>query len=352
MSTESNREQAVRAAFRTQAEYCRQLGAPFTAQLSEVLAECLSADTPVGKAVLGWVGDPSPTADGVPLRIIGGLHALARSGRAPELTALYPPAGVPGKLAREVIERSLIAHASAILAFLDSPPQTNEVGRSAALLPGLLEIARLTGLPLALREIGSSAGLNLQADRFRYRFGDASWGSPQARVQLEPNWLGTSPPIQAPLRVISRLGCDLAPVDIRDPAKRERLMAYVWADQTERLQRLQAAIDTALVDPAFVEQADAAEWVERNVTTAPGAVCVLFHSIVWMYLPASTQEKIEQHVRRVASTATTQAPLAWLRFELEHSKQVAMRLTVWPDGTDRLLAEAHPHGSWVRWLAS
>jgi hypothetical protein len=346
-------ETAVRAGFKEQTAACLQLGSPFTARLCEVLADGLTKNNEVGRAVLGWAGNPSAFADALPLRVTGALHALVRSGRAPELAALYPPHPLPDATdLLRAVDHTLMAQASPIIESLRSPPQTNEVARSAALLPGLLEISRRTRLPLELYEIGSSAGLNLVLDRYRYRFGDVTWGSPSTPLLLEPQWTGATPAVNAPLDIRARKGCDQNPIDTRDRAQRERLMSYVWPDQSERLLRLEAAIHTALADPPILERADAGEWIEKCLVAGggPGVTRVLFHSIVWGYLPGATQKRIVQHVSQVGAASREDAPFAWLRLELAGKNSAAeLRLTSWPAGQEVLLAEVHPHVAWVRW---
>src|SRR3546814_682316 len=136
---------AVLSAFAKQAEWCRALGSPFTALLMEALPRALDVRTRTGAAVLGWRGDP--IADALPLRVAGGLHALVRGGKLPMLAALYPPAACPrieplaAALAEAVTEADEV-----LLRWLASAPQTNEVARSGVLMPGLLVVARETGL--------------------------------------------------------------------------------------------------------------------------------------------------------------------------------------------------------------
>jgi hypothetical protein len=348
------RANTVRKAFAAQADYCAKLGSPFTAALCETLIDVLSADDEVGRQVLGWPGDPSPLADNVPLRLAGALHSLARSGRVRDLAAAYPPHGIPHRATfATVLRHVLAAHAREIAAFLEHTPQTNEVGRSAVLIGGLLEIAARTGLPLALYEIGASAGLNLLADRYRYRLGGAEMGPADAKLTLAPEWSGP-PPRNAKLRVSARRGCDVSPIDVRDPAQRERLQCYVWPDQPERVARLQAAIATALAaEPFAVDRADAADWVKAQLPAAApaGAARVLFHSIVWSYLPEPTRERIRTHMAALGESSNADEPLAWLRFELAPAAEAKteIRLTLWPGGRDYVLGDAHPHGAAIRW---
>jgi len=209
-------------------------------------------------------------------------------------------------------------------------------------------------LPLALFEIGASAGLNLLADRYRYRLAGAELGPTDAKLTLAPEWTGPPPPLDAALRVQARRGCDVSPIDLRDAHQRERLASYVWPDQPERLARLEAAIATALAaEPFVVDAADAADWVEtRMPAVAPAGVArVLFHTIVWSYLPEHTRQRISSHFAAIGAAATAEAPIAWLRFELAPSTEAKteIRLTTWPGGRDQVLGDAHPHGAAVRW---
>ena len=353
MGQDSPQSQAVRAALKSQAEYCRRLGSPFTACICETLADHLDMSTAAGRAILGWTGDPSPLADGVPLRAVGALNALARSRAAPYLAALYPPNPLPdaGELARALL-RALDEHSARVVEFLSSPPQTNEVGRSAVLIGGFLTVSRRTALPLHLYEIGSSAGLNLRADCYRYDLGEAVWGARDAPLHLAPSWKGPPPPVDAVLTILSRRGCDANPIDLQNPSARERLIAYVWADQADRVARIEAAIVNALSVPAPLERAEAADWVEQRIALAPvtGSARVLFHSVVWSYLSEQSRQRIRAHLSRVGAAARSDAPLAWLRFELADPPE--LRLTLWPSGEEMLLARAHPHGTWVHWLGA
>jgi hypothetical protein len=79
---------------------------------------------------------------------------------------------------------------------------------------------------------------------------------------------------------------------------------------------------------------------------------VVLHSIAFQYFPAGTQERIARHVARVGASARPDAPVAWLRYELEDLQGIpTLRLRMWPGGKDRLLAHADPHGRWIKWVA-
>ena len=355
---ESDQAACVRGAFLDQAGYCDQLGSPFTALLCRALGEGLDPSNEIERYILEWQGDPSAFGDSVPLRVAGALHYLVRTCRSSDLVAVYPPRPSPqAGVLLAAARAALLEQASFVREFLQFPPQTNEVGRSAALIAGWLEIAAVTRLPLSLFEIGASAGLNLNADRYAYRFGDVYWEpahTPHTGLTITCEWTGRTPAIEAPLQVQARRGCDRNPLDTLDRAQRERLLAYVWADQTERVARLEAAIGAMLAKPVAVERADAAAWVPSVIPThgARGVTRVVFHSVVWSYLDPHSQRLIANHLARVGAAASTESPLAWLRLELAGKNQPAeLRLTLWPSGEDKLLAFAHPHGRWVRWSA-
>jgi len=344
----------VREAFEAQAHYCRQLGSSFTALLCHVVGERLDGETAIGARILGWEGKPDPMNDSVPLRLAGALHALVQRGGAPALGALYPPNELPAEEAlwREV-RNAFERHASEIEEWLALPPQTNEVARSAVLMAGLLVVAQQVNLPMALYELGASGGLNLMLDRYSYRLGGVEAGRRGAPLRLEPQWRGPPPP-QADVTVIRRCGVDLLPQDVATSAGRERLRAYVWADQFERRARIEAAIAIAAGDPPRVDAEDAASWLEWNISLVPepGVARVVFHSIAFQYFPIESQRRIAGHLARVGAAAQASAPLAWLRMEGvgEARGGVPLRLTLWPGGDERELALANAHGAWIEWL--
>lgn len=338
---------------RWQAHWCAALGSPFMETLCTLIADRLDPATPLGRRLDTWPGNPQD--DALMLRLAGGLHARVRGGKAPALAALYPPNPAPdpdtlwAALAPQLAGR-------APLPWLDSAPQTNEVARSAVLMGGFLTIAAETGLPLALLEAGCSAGLNLVPDRYRFRLGQLDAG-PDSCLQLEPVWVGPSPP-DATLHIESRAGVDLNPLDVADPAQRARLLAYVWPDQPQRLDRMARAMAITAEDPPEIVAGDAAPFVEARANPRNGVATTLFHSIAFQYFPPDTQARIRAHMEQAGARATAKAPLAWLRFEMDtavastdDTEAPTLRLKLWPGGADRLLAHAHPHGKLVHWCA-
>lgn len=346
-------EADVRAAFAKQAAICTASGAPFTGRLCGLIGERLDRSSEIGRRVLDWPGNPSHEGDALPLRLMGGLHDL--SGTAPALAAIYPPHAAPGdEGVWEVVAECLVANAAQIDPWLDGPPQTNEIGRSSGLMAGLLVLAERFGLPFSLYELGGSAGLNSLLDHYGFRLGKRSAGDASSPVQLAPEWRGAPPP-QGEVRVVARRGVDMGPLDVTDPETRRRLSAYVWADQRERLARLNLALDLAAADPPVVDQGDAADWLTERLSVEPEAgVCrVVLHTIAFQYFPPETQATIRAWMERVGAAARADAPLAWLTYEAEgdgFERWPVLRLRTWPGhGEAAWLAKGHPHGGWYEW---
>lgn len=340
-------EAEVRASFALQAHYCAELAAPFTALLCTLLGERLDRSTRIGRRVLDWPGDAGPIGDALALRLCGGLHFFARTSAAPDLAALYPPAPLPEPDRLWAAIRPLL-DGTALEPWLDRAPQTNEVGRAAVLMAGLLVIAARFGQPLRLLELGASAGLNLNLDLYGHDLGGLKAGDPASPVQLRPDWHGPPPPA-AEIRIDSRAGVDLHPLPLAQA--RERLPAYVWADQSERLARLAAALDIAAAAPPAVDQGDAADWLATRLAPVPGVTRVVLHSVALHYFPSDRKARIAAMMEQAGATATADTPLAWLRYEEEAGEgRFSLRLRTWPSGETHL-AWTHPHGKSLSWLA-
>lgn len=336
--------------FEHQAKACASLGSPFTAKLCRLLIDVLDETTSTGRRVLGWPGDPR--ADALALRMCGGLHRLVLTGADEALRGAYPPKGVADERLTQAVARAISVHDGLLHGWLDSPPQTNEIARSGMLLPGFLAIARETGLPMAISEIGSSAGLNLNFDRFGYYYGGERWGDTGSPVQLAPEVRGAPPPLGGTPDVRSRAGCDIAPVDVADDADRARLRSYIWPDQPARLQRLDGAIALATSHPFEMCRQDAADFIRRQLSArASGAAFVLFHSIMWQYMPRETKNDILAALDDAGRAATRNAPIARLRMEPLDPKDAwaTLSLTMWPGGETRRLAKCDFHGRWIEW---
>ncbi|MDR6103325.1 hypothetical protein QE369_003522 [Agrobacterium larrymoorei] len=338
-------EAIVRAAFLTQADACDGLGSPFTARLCRLLSEKLeTTQGAVARTLLTWPGAPGPSDDSVPLRIAGALHALVLSERISPLTEL------PDNALSPAVQQAFQQHEAFILERLTSPPQTNEVRRSAALLPGLFIVAERTGKPLILSEVGASVGLNLQLDRYRYRLGEMEWG-PESPVVLSPEWRGTAPSTPSSFTVLDRAGCDLNPLNPSSPDDRLRQLSYIWADQKDRLERTQNALSIAAENHLQVEKADAIDWLAKRLETPKtGATHIVFHSVAWQYFPDALKQKGEALIAEAGKRATPDAPLARLQMEGDgQPRGAALTLQMWPTGEKQEIGRADFHGRWVEW---
>lgn len=341
-------EATNRQSFAIQAGYCLAMGAPVTARVCQGLHDALSRETKTGSAVLDWPGEP--IADALPLRLAGGVHALHQSGAEPALAAIYSGRQTDAEAVRGLIAATLDRHDAELLPWLSGPPQTNEAGRSAAMMVGLLQVAARFGQPIELLEIGSSAGLNLLIDRYRYDLGGVTVGPENSPVTIRPEWRGPRP-LDAPVRFASVRGVDIAPVDVRDPAQAARLQAYAWVDQPERAQRIEAGIAMIQQQPVDLVRGDAADWLEARLAEpqAEGVTRVLMHSVVWQYLPPDGQQRIRAAMHAAGAAATAERPLAWVVMEPRRdAARHEIRVRIWPDGAPwSWIATTHPHGLWV-----
>ena len=338
------RDEEIRTAFMGQAKACDTLGSPFTARLCRATAAHITRKTAVGERILDWQGDSSSVGDSVPLRLAGSLHALVLSDKIDRLTDIRDDDAL-----WHATEAAFAQHSAFILERLKSPPQTNEVRRSGALLPGFLTIASLFGKALVLSEVGASAGLNLQFDRYRYDLGGVQWGD-DSTVHLSPEWHGPPPP-KAEIEVKDRAACDLNPLDPASDADRLQLMSYIWADQTDRLERTRNALRIAAETSLKVERADAVDWLtERLATPQSGAVHVVYHTIAWQYLPSDLRQRGETLIATAGERATPDAPLARLQMESDGQQDgAALTLQIWPTGEKYEIGRADFHGRWVTW---
>ena len=340
-----------RESFHVQAAYCEAMAAPITARVCVALADALDRDSEAGRRVLDWAGEP--VADALVLRLVGGLHALHRRGGDEALDRVFTGAVTDGAEVTAILRSVVRAHDAALLPWLDGPPQTNEAGRSAGLMTGLLHVASRFGPAMDLLEIGSSAGLNLLIDRYAFDLGGLRRGPADSPVLIAPEWRGPPPP-DAAVTIGSVQGVDIAPVDVADPAEAERLAAYVWVDATDRLQRIERGIAMIRAHGVSLAQGDAAEWVEARLAEpqAPGTTRVLMHSVVWQYLPPASQSRIREAMEAAGRCATPERRLAWVMMEPNrdlHRHEV--RVQTWPgDRPMELVALTHAHGAWVEAL--
>lgn len=342
---------AVDRAFANQVAYCEMAQAPVTGRVCFALGRLLASDAPgaVLARARAWPG--APIADALPLRLAGAIHALHLSGAEPALNAVYDPDSAADPV--PIIAAALLRHEAALLPWLDGPPQTNEAGRSANFIAAMLWLAEQGLSPrFACLEIGSSAGINLMLARYRYDLGGIEVGPQPGAMHFVPEWQGNPPPARE-IEIVSTRGCDVAPVDLADPAQALRLKAFVWPEQLERFARMDAAIREVELDPPSLIRMNAADFVEAELARPqePGTTRLLMHSIVWQYVPEDQQARVTAAMEAAGARATPDRSLAWIALEANrtiHRHELVVRY--WPGGAEpRLLALSHPHGASIAW---
>lgn len=343
---------AWQEAFAHQTRACRELGSGLTARICEALTRIIAADQgPVGRRVRTWPGDPAVGADSLPLRLCGALHALALSGHAPDLARAYAMGG--GTQLDLDISNEIKMHGNHILDFIESPPQTNEVGRSAVLIAAARFLTGLLpGTRFDLLELGASAGLNLNFPLYSLVDEQGSWvamaGEAVPQVRLMPRWRGT-PPSAAALKVGEARGVDLNPLD--PAADGFRLMAYVWPDQQDRLARLRAALAVAAAHPPCVDRGDAGEWLESRLAGSAAHGRLVYHTVAAQYFPQATRDRIEATLQQAGARANAAQPLAHFAMENDGGDGAGLRLRLWSGGAMRAwdLGRADFHARWIDW---
>ena len=233
--------------------------------------------------------------------------------------------------------------------------QTNEPRRCAALLPAL---ARIDG-PLALLELGASAGLCLYPDRYSYRYGDRDWLHPTlgpSSVRIETavdNAVTESASQWIPVRmpnIVWRAGIDLHPLDVRNDEDVRWLETLVWPEQVDRLERIRSAITIVKEDPPTLIAGDAIEHLSVFAAVAPtDATLVIITSAMLVYLPYPERMQLVDTIRSLAAHWVSLDGIGVLpEVDALHPHPHRGRFTLALEG--KPLAEVGPHGQYVEWL--
>lgn len=329
-----------------QAVVMRSIGSSFVADVLEAGDRQLWRAPITDTFLRNWSGDASGAALG--MRFNAALHALAREDRCAALSGLYAN---DHRLFDAAVGEALAEHDAFIAERMRHPPQTNEVGRAAALYAALMRAAARFGLPFDLLELGSSAGLNLNMARYGYRLGETRCGDASSPVQIAPDWSGESPDV-ADVTILSARGVDMRPVGIDEPSNRDLLRSFIFADQPARAARLNAALQVGQAYPPAVQQEDAVDWLRQRLEDAqPRGHCrAIFHSMFLQYLPLERRRLLIDIVEAAGRRADADRPLVHVAFEWDAGRdRVELRLTTWPDGETHLLALCHPYGAWIDW---
>jgi hypothetical protein len=348
----SKTESRLLRSIEVQGQVCAGMGSPMYGDVLRQVAADVEAGGVFAAILAGHENDSGRLA--LPLRLLGGLHRLVLDGRAPVLRRWYPSVGGhwDAQAGWPDIVQAAAEHADYLRGALQQPPQTNEVGRSAALIGGLLVLVDRFDLPVHLFEIGCSAGLNLRADHFRYRHQGGEWGPADSPVIIDDAWRGPPPPATG-LRITERHGYDIAPLDATSSDGELTLLSYVWPDQPARLERLRGAISTARQVPAPLYRRNAADAV-ADLGVSAGALTVLWHSIMWQYLSETEQDTVAAAIEELGARARPESPFAHLALEPHRRTpdapvEFAVRARSWPGAVDRVLGVCSPHGPPVTW---
>jgi hypothetical protein len=233
--------------------------------------------------------------------------------------------------------------------------QTNEPARSTYLYPALLTAQRLGGgQPLALIEIGPSAGLTLVPDRYAYDYGTgALHGDPTSPLLLHCALRGNlGPPLNGTPSVAWRTGVDLHPLNLGDPADRRWLRALIWPDHPDRAQRLDLAARAAARGPLpHIHPGDATERLPELLAQAPeDTTVIVFHTAVLAHFTQHARTAFGQQLHELSA----QRPITWIQGEPRPDQQPRLRLALLGNGriqTDHPLGRYHPHGAWLEWVS-
>ena len=319
---------------RWQAAGCRVLGSPFYASLLDSAIVDLESGGPVWQVLEGFEAEPRESA--IALRLLAPVHRKVLAGDLAELDRHYPSTGGDGDAvaAWPHFRDFLAANHAWMREEVKRPCQTNEVGRSAALFGGFLEVAHRARKPLRILEIGASAGLNLRWDRYYYASAEGSWGDDASPVKFTRSF-DVPPPMNRAAEVAERKGCDLNPIDAATEHGALTLRSFVWADQLARLAQLDGAIEIARQTAVEVERIGAADFLERELSVArPDVATVVYHSVFIQYVTESERARI--------ASAIAAARVFYLRMEPNYPL-FEIRL----DGD--LLGTSHAHGTNVHW---
>jgi hypothetical protein len=293
----------------------------------------------------------------VPNLFLAAVHFMLLKGVQDPLTAFYP------SLSRSIVRAEdpypsfrafCLEHRAEIQALIATRlVQTNEVRRCGCLLPAFAAVAsRAQGRPLALVEIGASAGLNLLWDRYGYDYGDDwPYGDNSSPVQLVCALRGDRrPPLPAVLpTVATRVGLDLNPIDVRDREAVLWLRALVWPDEAGRAALLQRALQLAQREPPMLLAGNALDLLPEVLATIPAdqALCV-FHTHTVNQFPPEERARLASRLAACGATRDLyQVSIEWLGEASPHLELAAFERGM---KTATLLAYCGSHGEWLEWL--
>jgi hypothetical protein len=332
--------------FDRQADTCAFMGSHLYGELCRFAARAYEEDSDL-RALLDRHADRSRLV----LRLLGAAHFRALQGSAPEIARRYPSTGGDGdaQAAWRAITSDVRANAGRYDELLARPVQTNEVARAMPVLAAMLAVANAASLPLRIFEIGSSAGLILNFDRYLYSGEGWSWGDAASTLHLRNRASGGAPAfLDAPLEVAARAACDLYPLDVSKDTDADTLLSFVWPDQSERFERLKAAIAIARAHPVRIEAGDGIAWIARTAAPVPAFATVALHTVVTEHMPQDTRRTLSETMMQLGAHAQADAPFAWVRME-PGERGYKTSVTLWPGEREIEVAVSDGHAQDLRW---
>jgi hypothetical protein len=312
------------------------------------MAEDWEAGGPTRIVCRGY--ENAPRRSVINLRLLAGVFRLVLTGRAPELVPFYPCLGgtAPASQAWPVMREVIGKHVEELHSALTVPPQTNEVGRSVALLVGLFDLVAASGMRrIRLLELGASAGLNLLLDHYAYRGDTWQFGPTDSEVQFVNPIQGRVHPEH--FLVTVRAGCDLHPVDANTAEGRLLLTSFVWPFDLDRHERLSTALTVAAMHAVRIDKASASSWLPHALAADRDELPVVWHSITQMYWPDDELTDVES----ILSDYGSKSRLGEVSLEYhpggQRGAEPELRTRLWdPDSghsvRERLIGTAHDHG--------
>jgi hypothetical protein len=352
-------------------------GAPRSWRLTAALFEAIAADNDLLSMLAVLPADRLPALLGS-----AAIAFLVRRDRPVPLAGYFPE---PGAAQPRFDEAFFPAFRAFCATRLDDIAglcqgrryQMNEVARCAQIVLGIAAAGTGSGGPLALVDLGTGAGLGLQLDRYRYRIGTGTFGPAGAGLTLACEVRGPLAPPQAGLPpVASRIGVDLDPVDLADPAARAWLVACA-PPEAAALSRLAAAVDIARRHPATIIAGDVVDVLPRVLAGIPPQQRII---VTDAYTAVFLPEQRRAELAGILAQTGRRRPLTWLSLDplvplgpagresvqglplppalvsgYQHGGVFAvLGARTFDEAGDRsrLLARAHPSGQWIEWLGA
>ena len=342
--------------------FAREAGRNGDCPLYEHLARAI-ADDPDMQAITLPARPGQPPAN----MLFAAAHDLLLAGAAHELRLYFPhllkdgeTLNAPDARTYAIFQDFVARHRTQMDALIAARvTNTNEVRRCSFLRAGYAHVAAQTGRALHIVELGPSAGLNLNWDRYAYRYdgpdGTTLRGGPASALTIDAAWLGDTPPPvpQDPPAVAARTGLELNAVDLSSADDRRWLVALIWPGRVERIERLRAALEIAARHPPPIRQGDALALLPAALEeVAPTSAAVVSHSLVTYQWTDAMRARLED----ILLEASARRPIHRLFVDTigrsEDPGRYWLRERIYRNGTmdERALAETHPHGAWIRWL--